>query len=119
MAVQVKVHDNVAALRRVAKQYDKGRDKPEQDHSDILGICHRRHMAGELVVALIRLAPPHVGAGIVAHELLHAAVWIWEIQHMFSRKVPITCNNDEWFCWVHGELVRQTHAKLWEHGVYR
>lgn len=118
MAVRVKIHDNIAALRGAATRYDRGRPKEEQDHSEILGVCHRMHWAGEKVVAIVRLAPPHIGAGMVAHELTHAAVWMWEIENKFSRKIPLTCNNDEWFAWILGELVRCTTTQLHEQGVY-
>jgi hypothetical protein len=68
--------------------------------------------------AIVRLAPPHIGVGMVAHEMGHAAVWMWEIQNKFSTKTPLTCANDEWFCWVFGELMRQTIINLYEKGVY-
>ena len=120
MAVQVKVHDNVRALRSACVKHAK-KHKGEETNFDfdgVLGICHRFHMQDEPVVALVRLAPPHVGAGIVAHEMTHAAVWLWEIENKFSRKTPLNCNNDEWFAWILGDLVRHTTNKLYEHGVY-
>jgi hypothetical protein len=118
MAVRVKVHDNVAALRGAATRYDKHRPKQEQDNSGIAGICHRRHMMGDPLVAIVRLAPPYIGAAMVAHEMAHAAVWMWEIQNKFNRKVALQCDNDEWFCWILGELVRCATVKLYEEGVY-
>lgn len=119
LAVQVKVHDSVAALRGAAKKYSQRVSlQNEGDFSDTLGICHRFHMANDPVVALVRLAPPHLGAGIVAHELTHAAVWMWEIHNKFSRDTPLNCENDEWFAWVLGELVRLTTTKLIEHKIY-
>lgn len=121
LAVQVKVYKNTAALRGAATQYSNNwpvlKKKTYGEFSDTLGICHRRHMAGDPVCAVVRLAPPHIGAGIVAHEMCHAAVHMWEIHHMF-KDAPITCDNDEWFCWVLGELVRQTTIKLFEKGIY-
>jgi hypothetical protein len=119
LSVRVKVHDNVAALRSAASRHSNRfgtHRKGDPDYSDVLGICHRFHNANEPVCALVRLAPPHVGAGMVAHEMGHAAVWMWEIQNKF--KVPLLCNDDEWFCWVLGELVRHTTTKLYEHGIY-
>lgn len=118
LAVRVKIYDSVAALRATATRHDRvNRRRDAEDHSQTLGICHRYHFANDPVCALVRLAPPHVGAGIVAHEMGHAAVWIWEIEHKFSRKVPLTCANDEWFCWILGDLVRQTTIKLVEKGI--
>lgn len=125
LVVQVKVHDNVDALRKAAKAYttrsDISRNKRESnqsDFSDTLGICHRFHWSNTPLCAIVRLAPPHIGAGIVAHEMAHAAVWLWEIQNEFDDRSPINCETDEWFCWVLGELVRQTTIKLIEHDIY-
>lgn len=119
LAVRVKIHDNVTALRMAATKHDKARRRDEEGHSETLGICHRIHMANDPVCAIVRLAPPHVGAGMVAHEMGHAAVWLWAIHNKFSAtKAPLVCSNDEWFCWVLGELVRRTTDKLHEKGVY-
>lgn len=124
LAVRVKVHDNVAALRSAAAKYtnlsntrSRGK-KNSADFSDTLGICHRFHMQHTSVCAIVRLAPPHIGAGVVAHEMGHAAVWLWEIENKFSRKEPLHCANDEWFCWVLGELVRQTTIQLIDRKIY-
>lgn len=119
LAVQVKVYRNVAALRTAATKYDKARGETNVDHSKTLGICHRSHMQHDPVVAIIRLAPPNIGADVIAHEAAHAAVWLWAIQNKFSAtKVPLDCSNDEWFCWVLGEIVRHTTVKLREKGIY-
>lgn len=118
LAVQVKVHESTAALRGAALRYARryGYDD-HPDHKDTLGICHRCHIYGDPVVALVRLAPPHIGAGIVAHEMTHAAVQLWSVHHEY-KDVPITCENDEWFCWILGELVRQTTIQLIERKIY-
>ena len=124
MAVRVVVHESTRALRSAITQYDKlnaprkkGKRLPTAAEEGILGVCHRFHWDGDPVCALVRLAPPHIGSGIVSHELTHAAVWLWEIEHKFED-VPITCQNDEWFAWVLGELVSKTVDKLYEHKLY-
>lgn len=121
LTVQVKVHDSVAALRSAASRFTNGqpgrkKNALREDLSDVLGICHRFHWDKDPLCAIVRLAPPHIGAGIVAHELAHAAVWLWEIQNKFE--VPLLCQDDEWFCWTLGELVRQTTIQLFERNVY-
>lgn len=119
LAVHIKIHESTAALRGAAKRYSKlGDPHSQDDFSEVLGICHRFHMADCPIVALVRLAPPHLGAGLVAHEMAHAAVWMWEIHNKFDRKFALDNSNDEWFCWVLGELVRQTTIRLYEDGVY-
>lgn len=118
MAIRIKVHNSTRALRAAATRFDRRRDKPNQEPMTALGICHRFHLADTDVVALIRLAPPHIGIGVLSHEITHAAVWMWEIQHKFSKKTPINCENDEWFCWILGELVSSATQTLYDLGVY-
>jgi hypothetical protein len=118
LAVRVKIHDNIPALRMAATKCDRQYRKKPEDHSETLGICHRFHMMNDPLCAIVRLAPPHIGAGMVAHEMGHAAIWLWEIQNKFRRTPPLTCANDEWFCWILGELVRRTTCQLHDKGVY-
>jgi hypothetical protein len=119
LTVQVKVYDNVAALRGAATKWAKrGCRKAEPDFSDTLGVCHRFTKMDESLCAIVRLAPPNIGAGLVAHEMAHAAVWMWEIHNDFDKDTPLVHDVDEWFCWVLGELVRQTTIKLLEKGIY-
>jgi hypothetical protein len=63
------------------------------------------------------VAPPNIGIGIISHELAHAAIWLWAIENKFDEKA-LTCENDEWFCWVLGELVRETVNKFYEIGIW-
>jgi hypothetical protein len=117
LVVQVKIHDSVAALRAAVTKWEKrGGRKTNPDNSELLGVCHRFHMMGDPLCAIVRLAPPHVGAGMVAHEMGHAAVHLWEIQNKFNE--PLHCGNDEWFCWILGELCSKTTIKLLENHIY-
>lgn len=115
-SVRVVVHPTVRALRAAATrmdrvygvEYNTGDDKP-------VGLCHRFEGRGDDLVALVRLAPPHIGVGVLSHELAHAAVWVHELN---SGGKPLVPENDEFFCWVLGELVSKTVTKLYEHEVY-
>lgn len=122
MAVRVVVHEDVPTLRKEAmKHYNNWCDtrKTEQTNlEEILGVCHRFHMANDPVLAVIRLAPPNLGAGIVTHECAHAAVHLWQVQTMWDPKQSLVCENDEWFCWVLGDLVRETVNQFHERGFY-
>lgn len=118
LAMRVKVHESTAALRMASAQYIRRMGLGEDaDFSDTVGICHRFHMANDPVCALVRLAPPHIGVGVVSHEIAHAAVWMREIQLEFKPE-PFISDDDEWFCWVLGELMAFTVTKLYEHGIY-
>ena len=121
--VRIKVHDNVAALRMAATKYTKVWRSPKQrkklteEFSQTLGICHRMYMQNDPVCAIVRLAPPNLGIGILTHELMHAAVHIWEIEHQFND-TPLRCDNDEELAWVIGELVRCAANALYERKVW-
>jgi len=118
LAVQIKVHENVKTLRKAgtrhARKMGLGSDA---DFSSTLGLCHRFHTKGQPLCSIVRLAPPHLGVGIISHELAHVAVWMREIENKFEEK-PLSCSDDEWFCWVLGELVGVTVNKLYEYGLY-
>lgn len=118
MAVRIKVHESTAALRMASAKYNQ-RTELERgaDFSETLGICHRFHMMNDPLVAIVRLAPPELGVGIVTHELTHVAVWMWEIQNKFKH-IPLVCQDDEWFCWLVGELASKTVDKMYEKGIY-
>lgn len=120
LAVQVKVYENVGALRGACTKYAKKtgmKKKADLEFSGTLGICHRFYSEDDPLCAIVRLAAPNLGSGIISHELVHAAVMMWEI-HNKGEHIPLTDANDEWFAWVLGELVRQTVNKLYEKGIY-
>lgn len=129
-AVQVKVYKTVAAMRGAVARYDRPTKKERKrlaktGEDKFLGICHRFELMKfrrgttreetNPLCAVVRLAKPHLGAGIIAHELAHAAVWIQQLNHGDEF---LTCDNDEEFCWVLGELVRQTVDTLHAKGIY-
>lgn len=119
MAVRVVVHDNLCAMRSAVTQSDNRRryEKNEGENNDYLAICQRMHMSDSPVYSIVRFAPPNIGAGIIAHEMAHAAVWLWHIKTQF-KDVPLDCENDEWFAWILGELVRRVNDHFHEKGAY-
>lgn len=123
-AVRVVVYDSLKGLRVAASRYDNAtrsrRRRRRGGYVDTLGLCQRFEWydaAGKLdpVCAIVRLAEPHLGVGMISHELAHAAVWMREL---IDGDEPLTCANDERFCWVLGELVRQTVNVMNDRGVY-
>lgn len=119
LGVRVAVHETVRAMRSAVTQQDNywfdGKNRAQVE--DFLAICQRFNLQDSDVYSTVRFAPPHIGGGIVAHEMAHAAVWLWEIRNKFED-VPLRCDNDEWFAWILGELVRRTTQKFYEHGIY-
>lgn len=123
-AVRVIVYDNVKGLRIAATRHDnRGTLKQHRIRGmfkDTLGICHRfewQNSKGERrpLCAIVRLAKPEIGVGIISHELAHAAVWMRELN---GETGPLTTENDESFVWLVGELVRQTVNAMQERGVF-
>lgn len=122
--VRVVVYDDPKGLRIAATKYEnlgvRKQRRRRGRYADTLGICHRferiaRDGSPHPECAIVRLAKPNLGAGILSHELAHAAVWMRELN---QDTEPLTCANDETFAWVLGELVRQTTVMLYEKGVY-
>jgi hypothetical protein len=123
--VRVVVYDSEKGLRIAASRFDNitksRRRKQRGQFRDTLGICHRfehydRDGALQPLCAIVRLAEPNLGVGIISHELAHAAVWMWELA---NERTQLTCENDEQFAWVLGELVRQTINHMTERGIFK
>jgi hypothetical protein len=130
--VRVIAYETVKALRSAATRYDNrtGRDG---HNPDTLGVCHRfTHglvlddgtFEAEPLCAIVRLAKPMLGVGYISHELAHAAVWMHELdvvgpdgEHEAEYR-GIRTEDDEEFCWVLGELVRQTVTVLNDKNVW-
>lgn len=126
--IQVKVYKSVRAMRSAKTQSERPkptkREKARRAKTGeglFLGLCERFTLfrtgedSPDPLCAIVRLAQPHLGVGIISHELAHAAVWIRELKH---GEVPLVTTNDEEFCWILGELVRQTIDTLYAKGVY-
>lgn len=122
--VQVVVYDSVKGLRIAATQYEnRGASRKLRKRgqfANTLGICHRFERMDHTgkkhpQCAIVRLAWPNLGVGIISHELTHAVVWMHELN---EAEIPLTCKNDEMFAWVVGELVRQTINTMTERGVF-
>lgn len=120
--VRVVVYDSIKGLRIAATRHDNlSRLVPSRgEYRETLGICHRfdwQTIDGTKhpLCAIVRLAAPHLGVGIVSHEMAHAAVWMREL---IEGDGPLNCSNDEQFAWVLGELVRQSINAMNERDVY-
>ena len=119
--VRVVVYDSVKGLRMAASRWDGSRG----NFSDTLGVCHSfvggpvvngEHLV-EPLCAIVRLAEPNLGVGIISHEMAHAAVWIRELSEGAELR-PLRTGDDEEFCWLLGELVRKAINGMDAAGVY-
>lgn len=125
-AVRVVVYKDIRHLRAAATRYDNRRyhhtKRKRNTNAHTLGICHRFEISRsddtvDPLCAIVRLAEPHLGVGIVSHEMAHAAVWINELDTE-NDPAPLVADNDEPFCLLLGDLVRQTINAMNERGVY-
>lgn len=123
--VRVVVYEGVKGMRVAASRWDNGtkarRRRRRGGFAGTLGVCHRfqaQDASGALhpLCAVVRFALPHVGVGIISHELAHAAVHIRALDE--GDTLPLTAANDERFCWVLGELVRQAVTAMDHAGVF-
>lgn len=125
--VRVIVYKSVAALRGAATRHEsvtmskrrRARGEHRNLFPDTLGICHRfqwvrRDGTTDPQCALVRLAVPHIGVGIISHEMAHAAFAVLDREGV----AIVTMDDDERFCWVLGDLVRQTINGMNDRGVY-
>lgn len=76
--------------------------------------------------AEVNLCIPHLGIGIVSHELLHATFAYarrcrLDGRTVFDRSLDTggDCSPDEeWLCYAHGSLVSQFTRRAYEQGLY-
>jgi hypothetical protein len=124
LAVRVVVHKDLRTLHSAVSLSDRkflNKKQLEQKNrfKEVAAICQRFNVSYlRPLFCIVRFVPEHMGAGLIAHEMGHAAVWLWAIKNKFDENVPLRCDNDEWFCWILGELVRQTTVKFYETGLY-
>lgn len=125
--VEVVVYDTLRAMRGAITRFEKLRNGAKRgEFNDTCGICHRFErfdigpnggkLDSDLLCAIVRLAEPYLGIGIVSHELTHAAVWIRELEE--GVHPALSCENDELLAWTVGELVSATVRALYEFGVW-
>lgn len=128
--VRFVVYDKTSHLRAAATQYEnvtKGRTKKRRcDYKNTVGICHpfelwkpegkgkNKIMVQDPLCAIVRLARPNIGMGVLSHEMAHAAVHI----HEMNTGGPVVQGEDEDFAWVLGDLVRQAVIKMNELKIY-
>ena len=134
--VYVYVYDDLKQMRKDSDQYDE-KIGHETDNGNILGISH--HYIREKVekdgsserrrdIGIIRLSKKHLATEIVAHELLHAALWNYRVNYGTEREgegslenadFGNSCNDDEeTLCHIYGQMFRDLTRKLYKKGLW-
>ena len=104
--VNVKIFDNMHSLQKATE-------------TQIAGLCTRYHIDGRELhgqtVATIYLSQDHLGAGVVSHEVTHAALHIYEL--VYGNNQLTTSNNlsEENFAYTVGDLTSKIYKLLYKH----
>lgn len=70
-----------------------------------------------LIEAIIRLEKDHCPTGLVAHEVAHAAIYIFTKDgNRLHRNQSI--NVEEKFCYLYGDLFHEITKKLYKKGIW-
>lgn len=130
---RVWVYDSIEELRKDASTHNESRGL-ESDDGDILGVSH--HYVREVIdkkgkvekrkndVGIIRLSKDHLTTEIVAHELLHAALWHYRMEYGTEREFEGStenadfgtgcCDEEENLCHIYGQMFRDMTKKLYK-----
>lgn len=133
--IWVIVYPTLQAMRKAATYWDRTSENSgsrKMSHAKTYGISHhytkeRVHKTtGKIIhlneIATIRLSKKHLSTEIVAHELIHAAMWNYRLDYGSEREYEgssynadfgNSCNADEEiFAHLYGQLFRSMNEKL-------
>lgn len=114
--VRVCVYDNLGQLRNHAEAWGrKYSDAPLGYFDEALGVAHRRNGTKRTSAGIIRLWRGALGAGLIAHEVTHLALGIY--QHDCNKSLH-KIENEEILCYLIGELNAKLCAALWKRKFY-
>lgn len=135
---KVYVYDDLRKMRKDAIKYNEGQGTVKDNDGDMLGITHMyEHIRIDVEtgkefqkcdVGIIRLAKKHATGSIVAHEIIHAALWIYRLEFGNEREWEGSSNNadfgngntedEEKFAYLYGHLFRNMTIKLYKHKIW-
>lgn len=118
LRVRVILWDRLDAMRRFGRALGLGARRARR----AAAFCHTPATDGP-AVALVNLCREHIGSGLVAHEMLHAAVsygtrrrWRWRELDSRARVIPHD-NAEERLAEMVGMLVKGFWRHVYDHGV--
>ena len=120
--VQVIVYDSVQEMQRAATKYVEA---PPGMFDNALGVSQpREHMlitedgsvTSTSAAGTVRFVKGHMGAGIVAHEMVHMGLAIYRRD---SRRAPLgNMKNEEQLCHLVSDLTSRAVNAFWRAGLY-
>jgi hypothetical protein len=133
----VRIYPNVKELREAAVKHSKKTGENSPLFKDTYGVCHTYERikikpdgAEEMIneIGTIRLSNPNCRTGIVAHEVVHAAMHLYRllygVEHEYEGSTHNAdfgngCNEDEEnFAYIYGELFHDMTKKLYKFDVW-
>lgn len=120
--IWVLLYDNIDLLRVDAKKEDG------EPFLDTLGVSHHyeRIIYEDGVeigildnIGKIRLCTDYLGATVVAHEVLHSALWIYRLENNKTCDLGSECNDkEEKLCHIYGQLYACFLKKMYDLKFY-
>jgi hypothetical protein len=117
----VRIHDNVDQLREAAHRH---RPWYGRDHwDDTCGCCHPlgwlnggkgdQHWPANGYAGVIRYSEDYLTSEIVAHELVHAALWTYRMNVTGDVRLGRQCGGrEEQLAYIYGELYADLELRL-------
>jgi hypothetical protein len=111
---QVRIHDTADELRAAAERYNPKRHGDTWD--DVYGVHQpfgtyinretgARRYPSNGFAGVIRFVEGRVTSEIVAHELVHAALWCYRMNHQRNVRLGVDCGpREEDLAYIYGEL---------------
>jgi len=114
--ISVIVYDDLGQMRRDATRWGKLYSANPNGYFDqALGVAHRWNGTKRTSAGIIRLWRGALGAGLIAHEVTHLAIGIY--QHDCNKDL-FEIENEEILCHLIGELNAKLCAALWKRKFY-
>lgn len=113
----VVVYDNLKDVRKWGR-WNNGSPYGE----DTFGVTNKQSLYSKddellKVEAFIRLDKTHCPTGLVAHEVAHAAVYLFtQDGNRLHKDSPIS--KEEKFCYLYGDLFHEVTKKMYKLGVW-
>lgn len=135
--VRVLVYDDVQQMRKESDDYDEKLGHA-RDNGDIAGLSYHycreqfdekgKQIGRKNDIGIIRLCKKYLSTEVVAHELLHAALWNYRLnygtEHEFEGSIENACfgqgcnDDEETLCHLYGQMFRDMTRKLYKKGLW-